>query len=431
MAILLSFSVGNFRSFRETRTFTMQAQSIMDEPKENVVELNSHKYLTTAAIYGANSSGKSNLIRALARMGVLVQDSAKLNDKELLPYEPFMLNMDSRSLPTSFEVVFMDGDIIRYGFSYNQTAIISEWLFITPLGKREEKLLFARDEEGIGVDEKLFGEGNGLEEKTNENRLFLSVVSQLGGKTASRVMQFFNGAYHVISGLDSFGYGGLTEYLFNEHDDIASKVLEFFHDLKLGFEEIETQEEEIPAEYIRRWSLTEQRKLIGQKHIRVFSTHNIYGSDGQVIGQERFDFTEMESRGTEKLFEIAGPIFDALNTGTLLVIDELDAKMHPLLSQEIIRLFNSSQYNPKHAQLIFSTHDTNLLSAKLLRRDQIWFTEKNAREESDLYNVMDIVLPDGSKPRSDANLERNYIRGRYGAVPYLNESRWYEKEESK
>ena len=117
---------------------------------------------------------------------------------------------------------------------------------------------------------------------------------------------------------------------------------------------------------------------------------------------------------------MAGPFFDALTSGDILVVDELDAKMHPLISQEIISLFNDPKRNKYGAQLIFTTHDTNLLSSKQLRRDQIWFTEKDETECTDLYNMMDIVLPDGTKPRGDGNLERNYIRGRYGAIPYIS-----------
>lgn len=127
----------------------------------------------------------------------------------------------------------------------------------------------------------------------------------------------------------------------------------------------------------------------------------------------------MESAGTRKLFDFAGPMFDTLASGSVLVVDELDAKMHPLLSLELVRLFNDPKRNKKGAQLIFTTHDTNLLSSKILRRDQIWFTEKDDNERTDLYNMMQIFLPDGSKPGGDGNIERNYINGRYGAIPYI------------
>ena len=264
---------------------------------------------------------------------------------------------------------------------------------------------FVRDEEGIGVDEMLFAEGIGWEERTNDNRLFLSLVAQLGGTISKNVLNFFNSGYNVISGLNSQGYEGLTERQFLNKEAESVDALQFFKDLQLGFIDIETDEHEIEK---------------GRKAIDVFTVHNIYNKDGEITGKQLFRFDYCESQGTQKLFELAGPLFEALRHGRLLVMDELDAKMHPLISQHIIKLFSSEKTNQHHAQLLFTTHDTNLLSSHLLRRDQIWFTEKDKAESTDLYSLIHIVLPDGTKPRGDGNLERNYIKGRYGAVPYLS-----------
>jgi hypothetical protein len=184
----------------------------------------------------------------------------------------------------------------------------------------------------------------------------------------------------------------------------TAEAMKFFQDLQLGFNDIEASESQTPT---------------GQKVVDIYTNHNIYDDAGEVAGSQRFKFSKCESQGTQKLFELAGPLFHALSTGCLLVLDELDAKMHPLISRHIIRLFSRTSTNPLHAQLIFTTHDTNLLSSRLLRRDQIWFTEKDETESTDLYSLMNIVLPDGTKPRGDGNLERNYIKGRYGAIPYL------------
>jgi len=197
--------------------------------------------------------------------------------------------------------------------------------------------------------------------------------------------------------------------------------LDFFKTLQLGFDEISTREEEVsipdglPKEFLPLLT----KEVAGKKRIEIESIHNMYDKNGVVCGSVSFPFDEKESSGTRKLFDMSGPIFDTLEKGTLLVVDELDAKMHPLISQQIIRLFNSPATNPRNAQLIFTTHDTHLLSTKMLRRDQIWFTEKNRSEQTDLYCLTDIVLPDGTKPRNDANYEKNYIAGRYGAVPYI------------
>jgi len=149
--------------------------------------------------------------------------------------------------------------------------------------------------------------------------------------------------------------------------------------------------------------------------------HNKYDSQGLIIDSVAFDKDRSESEGTKKIIDLTGPIFDSLLTGKMLIIDELDAKLHPLLTIQLVNLFNKKETNPKNSQLLFATHDTNLLNADLFRRDQIWFTEKDEFEQTDLYNLVEFKLPDGTKVRNDSNLEKNYIRGRYGAIPYINE----------
>ena len=374
MVTLLQFTVGNYRSFHQARTFSMVPSSIQDNPKECVVAEGHYRYLTAAAVYGANSSGKSNLVMALATMKRMVLNSVKLNDHDFLFYDPFLLAEDSGSQPTHFEIVYLDADEtrVRYGFDYTLRQIEREWLFISKKNKKELPY-FVRDEEGIGVDEMLFAEGIGWEERTNDNRLFLSLVAQLGGTISKNVLNFFNSGYNVISGLNSQGYEGLTERQFLNKEAESVDALQFFKDLQLGFIDIETDEHEIEK---------------GRKAIDVFTVHNIYNKDGEITGKQLFRFDYCESQGTQKLFELAGPLFEALRHGRLLVMDELDAKMHPLFSQHIIKL--------------------------------LWFTEKDKAESTDLYSLMHIVLPDGTKPRGDGNLERNYIKGRYGAVPYLS-----------
>lgn len=405
MATLLQFTVENFRSFHQERTFSMIPSSIQDIPKNNVIVTEQYKYLTSAAVYGANSSGKSNLIMALAIMKSVVLNSVRLNDHDKIYYDPFMLAKRESNHPTLFEIVYLDEseNRVRYGFDYTDVKVVREWLFITLKNKKEQPY-FIRDEEGIGVNEKLFTEGIGLEERTNDNRLFISLVAQLGGTISKSILNFFNFGYNVISGLNSYGYDGLTESQFLNKDIEATEAMDFFKNLNLGFVDIMTEEREIEK---------------GKKVIDVFTLHHVYNEKGEIVDSQPFIFKFHESQGTQKLFEIAGPLFDSLKSGRLLIIDELDAKMHPLISQHIIKLFSYEKTNPHHAQLLFTTHDTNLLSSHLLRRDQIWFTEKDKTESTDLYSLMHIVLPDGTKPRGDGNLERNYIKGRYGAIPYL------------
>lgn len=420
--MLLEFTVENYRSFYSRRTLVLKADKALKECSDtNLFNYNKYTLLRSIALYGANSSGKSNLVRAMHTMARCVLQSVKLNDNDELEYDPFLLLRDNHR-PTMFEVIFLKGEYCyRYGFRYNQERILEEWLFRKTTSRSGEQMMFVRNEDGICVDENNFPEGAGCEEKTNDNRLFLSLCQQLGGEISRQVISWFQSDFNVISGLNNQQYRTYSKVFFHKKQMPSTEALEFFRKLRLGFNNIFTHEEDpyIPQELPAELRTLFQREAQSKKSIELESIHNVYSNNGKIVGTIKFSFEDHESSGTNKLFDLSGPIFDTLYSGAILVVDELDAKMHPLISQYIIELFNDPETNPKNAQLIFTTHDTHLLSQKILRRDQIWFTEKDSKEQTDLYSLMDIVLPDGSKPRNDANYEKNYIAGRYGAIPYI------------
>ena len=420
--MILEFTVENYRSFYGKKTLVLEADKAFKECSEtNLFACNKHILLRTLALYGANSSGKSNLVSAMHTMARCILLSVKLNDNEELEYDPFLLLKDNER-PTMFEVIFLKGGYCyRYGFRYNFERIVDEWLFRKTTPRSKEQMMFVRNEEGICVEENNFPEGVGYEEKTNDNRLFLSLCQQLGGEISRQVISWFQSDFNVISGLNNQQYRSYSKLFFHKKEQSSAEALKFFQKLRLGFNSILTHEEDpnVPMDLPTELRAIFQKEMQGKKSIELDSVHNIYSDRGKVVGSVNFSFEERESSGTNKLFDLSGPIFETLYTGAVLVIDELDAKMHPLISQYIIELFNNPETNPKNAQLIFTTHDTHLLSQKILRRDQIWFTEKDSKEQTDLYSLMDIVLPDGTKPRNDANYERNYIAGRYGAIPYI------------
>jgi AAA15 family ATPase/GTPase len=403
--MVIEFSVGNFLSFAEKKTLSFESKGI-SELKNNVVTFQKHKLLRSAVVYGANSSGKSNLIKAFGRMREMVLLSVKLNDSDKLDYSPFLLNMQKEAQATHFEVIFNDGNqIYRYGFEYTLTHITKEWLFI---GK-PEKPMFIRTMDGIGVLDS-FKEGKGKESATNDNRLFVSLVAQLGGIISKKILDLFRN-YNVVSGIDHNDYKDFTALMFDEQLKGYEDSKALYQNLKLGFKNI------LAKRVIVNQAISESAS-VGFK-IDLYTVHSKYDNNGKMIGEVVFDRGKIESDGTNKLIDISGPIFDTLINGKLLIVDELDAKLHPLISFYIVSLFNSPDTNPNNAQLFFATHDTNLLSTELFRRDQIWFTEKDAFEQSDLYSLYDFVLPDGTKVRNDANIEKNYIRGRYGAIPFI------------
>lgn len=419
--MIVQFTVGNFLSFNAKQMLNLEARGI-SELKTNICTFKAEKILRSMVIYGANSSGKSNLIKAMERMREVVLSSVRLNDSDELEYSPFLLSIETDSLPTFFEIIFWKESIrYRYGFEYNLRQIENEWLFA---GKSEksEKTLFIRTIEGIAVDAK-YKEGVGIESKTNNNRLFVSLVAQLGGPISKQILEFFKN-YNVLSGLDHNDYKGFTTRMLHKNLNGCEESLELYQKLKLGFQDIKAIESdfnlsEIPENLTDELRIKLVKDLTGKRNISLKTVHNKYDKKGEIVDFVLFDKLKNESEGTNKIIDLSGPIFDTLKFGKALIIDELDAKLHPLITMRIVELFNSPISNTKNAQLIFATHDTNLLGEELFRRDQIWFTEKDEREQTELYSLYDFNLPDGSKVRNDSNLEKNYIRGRYGAIPFI------------
>jgi AAA15 family ATPase/GTPase len=419
--MIIEFTVGNFLSFQEKRTISFEAKGGVSELKDNFFSVEKQKLLRSIVLYGANSSGKSNIIKAFDRMKNCVLQSVKLNGSDKLQYFPFLLSTESPKQPTFFEIVFLsEAQKFRYGFEYDQTAIINEWLFAGKTAKTE-KPLFIRTPEGIGVSEN-FKEGKGKEDATNNNRLFLSLVAQLNGQIAKQLMDCFVN-YNVLSGVEHKHYAGFALEMFDLHSKGRDESLSLFQKLQLGFKDVEVIKTDFaPADLPEGMSGLKARftkGFSGDKTASLNTVHNIYNKQGKAVATLSWDQEEHESEGTKKIMDFSVPVFDTLSKGKILIVDELDSQLHPLITIEIIKLFNNPETNPNNAQLLFATHDTNLLSTDIFRRDQIWFTEKDEVEQTDLYSLDDFVFPDGTKVRKDANLEKNYITGRYGAIPFI------------
>lgn len=412
--MLIEFTVGNFRSFKEKTTLSMVAAKIksrdarMDE--NNTFEAGKNlRLLSSAPIYGANASGKSNLVKAMAFMCYLVTKSSRDSQAgDMIPVEPFRLNASTEKEPAFFETTFiMDGILYRYGFEVTPEKIVTEWLFFVPSTK--EAMLFVRDEYGIKLSSK-FKEGRGLEDKTRTNALFLSVVAQFNGAIARSVLGWFQ-QIGFISGLDDVGYKDFTISMFAD-GKYRAEIIHLIKKFDLGIdsvvhETIEKSKVSLPSDMPDEIkNLVKKDKLVAIKTI-----HEKWDTE-RPIEQVAFYLGE-ESEGTQKLFFLAGPILDTLSQGRVLFVDEMETRLHPLITRSIIALFHSSQTNPNHAQIVFTTHDTNLLSKDYFRRDQIWFIEKDRQGGSHLYSLAEL------KVRNDASFESDYIEGRYGAIPFI------------
>ena len=419
--MLVNFTVKNYRSFKQERTFSMEASSIK-EHKESVTTKGKYNILPLAVFYGANSGGKSNLIEAISTMRRIVISSVRLNEGDKLPYDPFALDEISESQPTFFEIQFLGGEVLyRYGFEYDKDEIVSEWLYEKCFGEKEYEL-FVRSRDMIEVSPRRFPEGEGKEDLTNPNRLFLSLVAQLKGEKANSVMGWFR-TCNVLSGIDSEVYEGFTLRMFLEHLNGADQAQDFFRQLQLGFTRFTVKKVDIPKDVLEKApdaiKTQLERDMSSGGFVEPFTTHNVYSEEGRIVGERNFHKNKMESEGSKKVIEMSGPIFDTLNEGKTLIVDELDAKLHPLLTRNIVLLFMDPQRNPKGAQLIFATHDTNLLDLDVIRRDQIWFAEKDKVESTDIYSLVEFKDVDGKKVRNDRDIKRDYIRGRYGAIPFI------------
>ena len=438
--MLIEFSVANYRSFRDEVTLSMVASPLKAEG-DKLDERNLFaapgdiNLLTSAAIYGANASGKSNLIAAFDFMQRFVKSSHE-NTKQTggIGVEPFRLSTQTESAPSFFEVVFVvDEQHFRYGFEVTTEVVVSEWLRVVPERRkvsefqedRDEIILFERNGASIPLHESFEEEGGLLSDKTRPNALFLTVVAQFNGETARKISDWFSSieiASHWASVKLLMRLS--TEQMLSDSGYLRAIKAMIAH-LDLGIEAIHVEEwtpstislpDSIPEEIGTALGVAQELvKRSGKKEVR--TVHRKFGDEGQPVDSEFFDLDEHESQGTEKLFSLAGPLVKALKNGSVLIIDELDASMHPLLTQEIVKLFNDTKSNPNHAQLIFATQDTNLLDHRLLRRDQIWFTEKDRQGASHLYSLVEFKID------NDAPFERDYIQGRYGAIPYLGNIR--------
>lgn len=417
--MLIGFSVGNYKSFKETVTLSMVASSITEEEPEldtnNVFEINHKlKLLKTAAIYGANSSGKSNLIAAINFMKWFVLNSSKETQvSEAIDVEAFRLSTETEKEPSFFEIVFLLEDkTFRYGFEVNAREVVSEWLF--QADDSEEKMLFERDFD-IDISDD-FPEGQGIREKTRSNALFLSVVAQFNGKISGKILLWFSKTLQLISGLQDRQYRKETLESF-ENDRHRHDIIEFIKKLDLGIADIQiTNQPPFMTSNNKALYATSYGGILyvnSESKPTVKTIHPKYDADGKQTAIELFDIEKHESEGTNKLFALAGILLDTLRIGKILLIDELDARLHPLITRELIYLFNSNETNPHNAQLIFTTHDTNLLSSKTFRKDQVWFTEKDNKGATDLYSLVEY------KVGKNASFERDYIIGKYGAIPFI------------
>jgi uncharacterized protein len=426
--MLIEFSVGNYRSFKEKVTFSMVAANLVSQDKNldinNIFAVDKELSLVkSAAIYGANASGKSNLAKGLQFMKwFMINSSKETQSTDEIGVEKFRLSTETDNQPSFFEIVFLlNGKQHRYGFEADREKIVSEWLFYVP--KTRETKLFVRQDNNFDIS-KVY-KADSIAERTRDNALFLSVSAQFNVEKSEAILKWLTHQLTLISGLNDENI--TLSQLFRQ--DIYSEAIKLIQQMDLGIDRFTHNQPEFPVFNIiesdpmfNGWtaSMWESVKEKATKNFvenislnSINTEHWKFNSVGEPVLLQKFNLSNDESDGTKKIFALASLLIDALKNGKILIIDEFDARLHPLMSRAIVKLFNCNESNPHNAQLVLMTHDTNLLSNKIFRRDQVWFTEKDKYGATSLYSLAEY------KVRNDASFESDYIKGKYGAIPYI------------
>jgi AAA15 family ATPase/GTPase len=418
--MLIEFSVGNYRSFKERQTFSMVAGKTAGNAFDSGFKA-APRLLQSAAVFGANASGKSNLVKAIQFFQEFVTESAKDKNSEerIEEITPFLFSEKWARQPSEFEVVFVfNGSTYQYGFEVDQTHIYSEWLYATTLGGGRERTrtVFERDwNKKKKVYDYKWGsssevkETSFLEERTRGNALFLSMAMLLGSKDVV-LESAFKWIKHYLRPVSANRFGPAFTTTIIKETDKAPSIVSMFKNADTSIVDFDVREKDFSEKDLPRDmppSLKKDivRELQGKKSVDVYAIHKT--EDGAFVALD----IEDESVGTRVLFGLSGPILDVLENGYTLVIDELDNSLHPLLLQEIVRLFSNPKTNKKKAQLVFTCHDTTILET--MERDQVWLLEKGKFGESNLFSILKY------KPREGENIRKGYLSGRYGGLPAI------------
>lgn len=427
--MFIEFSVSNFRSIRERQTLSLVAGSDVKHLPQNVIagENDELRLLRSAVIYGPNAAGKSNLLRALEILRQLVQGSATgIQEGQRLPVTPFLFSKAFAEQPSEFEIIFIADDDVRYHYCCVASVerVHKEWLVAYPHGRSQR--WFEREyDPQTNAYQWWFGpnfkaeraERKVWQDFTRSNALFISTAIQLNNEQLRPVFNWITQKLIVvIPGID--WNPQLSLNLLRDGNG-QEKIRQFMQAADVGIDRLELVEEDQPAVTPPGALLPGQMRIHvevafppgatppAHKRVRILAWHKRTDSAEEVS----LDIND-ESDGTRKLFEYTGGWLRALESGATLFVDELDRSLHPHMTRFLVGLFHSRS-NDKNSQLVFTTHDTTLLEGDLLRRDQIWFVEKDAQGASRFYSVLDY------SPRKDEALERGYLKGRYGAIPFI------------
>ncbi|MCD4828182.1 MAG: ATP-binding protein [Candidatus Cloacimonetes bacterium] len=394
--MLVKFRVKNYRSFRDDTEFSMVASNAIKEHEEtHVFQPKGRKYklLKSAAIYGANASGKTNFLDAMYRMRTMVLHSFRDAEEPSIKRHPFLLRDNPESMPTEFEaIIIQDGIEYRYGFSFDAEVIKHEYLFRTV--ERESKLYERVDGSDFIFINNAFKEGKKLKDHLRPNVLFLSLLSYHNGEISKQVVAWFHQFNQLVEEFDAFPLS--TIKILERNSTLKSAIIDMLQNADtdiVDFKVVDNGLDETPS---------------------ISTQHNYFSEQVQGMQTISFDLQEHESQGTRRFLSLAGPIIDTLHRRSIVAIDEFESSLHPLLIEQLLRLLHSRDYNIGNAQFIYTTHSPYLLDQRIQRRDQVWLVEKDDSSSSQMIALSDY------KVRNDTALAKNYLQGRFGGIPYID-----------
>lgn len=420
--MIIEFSISNFLSFKDKVTFSME-KSIGNENMENIFINNELELLKSSVIYGANASGKTNLIKALTAAILIVRNSNFIPIGEKWGrIVPFLFDKTSKEKPTIFEfVILINGIKYNYSFSLDNEKIYSESLYVYNTQKPTE--IFTRtDVNNYHFPKNETSKLDQIKEKNSKNKLFLATATNWNYDKTKEVYLWFMNGIDTYDSFDAISKEVLDEYKENKNNlkDFLITILKqadiFIKDIDVNYTERDIN---IPFTIVNNSDSSENPKFLD---INIQTLHEIKNEDGKIENYKLNIYDE--SMGTQKLFMLAPLLKDAFERKRVIIIDEFEKSMHPLLSRFIISIFNNSKINKANSQLIFTTHDVSLLDLEIFRRDQIWFTEKNpVNGVTDLYSLDDFPV------RKDENVGKGYINGKYGAIPFISGKLWEDEQD--
>lgn len=404
--MLIKFNFKNFKSFKNENCLDMEAASIK-EHEYNTIDIKDKKYLKVAAIYGANASGKTNVLEAFEFMKekLMINDDTNMNSNEVDNYYNFSFDEKSKNEPIALEVTFLakNKKIYQYGFEIKNKNIVSEWLYVKKINKVTP--IFDRDENKVKFNKSYKAKINKFD--VDSSSLFLSLYRKIekDNEDFKSVYDWFLNSYYLDLGNPKFEnkINRLISSKIVDDKEYRKRLVEFIKVFDLGINDIDVKIKDV-------------RTLDNNTHSQVELKAVHKNENGEKILLPFY----LESKGTLKMFYLYNFIMDALEDGSCLFIDELDAKLHPLLTRYIINLFHDKEKNTGNGQLVYSTHDITNLNKETFRRDEIWFTEKDIYGISELFSLSDYKI-DNTKVRNDATYNKDYLTGRYGAIPVFEE----------